>query len=56
VPSAAEAVSKGSSTTHARHLAGETVRKYKSLLERRFVCWCESKGYRLLKQIGRRIA
>lgn len=28
-----------------------TIRKYQNLLERRFVGWCESKGYRLLKQI-----
>jgi integrase len=35
----------------ARHLATETIRKYQNLLEKRFVTWCESKAYRLLKQI-----
>lgn len=51
VPTVAEAVTKFIDDAHARHLAGETVRKYKNLLERRFISWCESKGYRLLKQI-----
>src|SRR5581483_9092277 len=36
---------------NAQHLAGETIRKYKNLLEGRFVGWCDSKGYRLMKQI-----
>ncbi len=51
VPTVAEAVTKFIEDADARHLAGETVRKYKNLLERRFVGWCESKGFRLLKQI-----
>jgi len=45
------AASFGIRTVKARHLATETIRKYLNLLERRFVTWCESKGYRLLKQI-----
>ena len=51
VPTVAEAVKKIIEDANARHLAGETVRKYKNLLEKRFVGWCESKGLRLLKQI-----
>lgn len=51
VPTVAEAVTKFIDDATARHLAGETIRKYKSLLERRFIGWCESRGYRLLKQI-----
>ena len=37
VPSVAEAVTKFLEDAKARHLAAETVRKYKNLLERRFV-------------------
>jgi site-specific recombinase XerD len=33
-------------------LSGETVRKYENLLNKRFLSWCESKGYRYLKQLG----
>ena len=51
VPTVAEAVTKFMDDAKARHLATETIRKYQNLLERRFVVWCESKGYRLLKQI-----
>jgi integrase len=51
VPTVDEAVRKFIEDAQVRHLAGETIRKYKNLLERRFVGWCESKGYRLLKQI-----
>lgn len=51
VPTVDEAVTKFIEDANARHLAGETVRKYKNLLERRFVGWCETKGFRLLKQI-----
>jgi integrase/recombinase XerD len=51
VPTVAEAAGKFLEDAQARHLTTETVRKYRHLLERRFVAWCESKGYRLLKQI-----
>ena len=51
VPSVSEAVGKFIEDADARHLAPETIRKYCNLLERRFVPWCESKGYRLLKQV-----
>jgi len=47
----AEAVTKFIDDAKARQLSGETVRKYQNLLERRVIAWCESKGYRLLKQI-----
>ncbi len=51
VPTVAEAVTKFIDDAKARQLSGETVRKYQNLLERRVIAWCESKGYRLLKQI-----
>jgi site-specific recombinase XerD len=51
VPTADEAVTKFLADAEARHLAPETVRKYWNLLEQRFVAWCGTKGYRLLKQI-----
>lgn len=51
VPSVKKAVVKFIEDAKARKLAGDTVRKLQNLLERRFVGWCDSKGYRLLKQI-----
>jgi integrase len=51
VPTVSNAVTKFLGDAEARHLTPETIRKYKSLLERRFVAWCESKGLRLLKQV-----
>ena len=51
VPTVAEAVTKFVEDANARHLSTETVRKYQNLLERRFAVWCESKGFRLLKQV-----
>ena len=51
VPTVAESVAKFIEDANARHLAPETVRKYQNLLERRFLTWCESKGYRLMKQV-----
>jgi len=50
VPTVAEAVTKFIEDANARHLAGETVRKYKNVLEKRFIGWCESKGFRLLSR------
>jgi integrase/recombinase XerD len=35
----------------ARHLGWQTVKKYRHLLEKRLLSWCESKGFRHLKQI-----
>ena len=46
VPTVSEAVTKFMDDAKARHLATETIRKYKNLLERRFGTWSESKGYR----------
>jgi site-specific recombinase XerD len=51
VPTIQEAVTKFLEDAKARRLTSETIRKYHNLLERRFRTWCESKGYRLLKQI-----
>ncbi len=51
VPTVSEAVTRFLDDARARHLATETIRKYQNLIERRFVAWCASKGYRLLKQI-----
>jgi integrase len=51
IPTVSEAVAKFLEDAEARHLGSETVRKYKNLLERRFIDWCASEGYRLLKQI-----
>jgi site-specific recombinase XerD len=36
----------------AQKLSAETIRKCENLLNRRFLPWCESKGYRRLKQLG----
>jgi integrase/recombinase XerD len=49
VPTVSEAIDKFLQDGKARKLAAETVRKLENLLERRFLVWCESKGYRLLK-------
>jgi integrase len=51
IPTVSEAVTKFLQDAEARHLGSETLRKYKNLLERRFLDWCGSEGYRLLKQI-----
>jgi integrase len=52
VPSIAEAVEKFFTDLKAQQLSGETIRKYENLLNKRFLPWCESKGYRYLKQLG----
>jgi integrase len=51
VPPLKEAVEKFIADAKAQQLNWETLRKYETFLERRFLPWCESKGYRLLKQI-----
>jgi len=51
IPLLKEAVDKFIADARAQHLNWETIRKYQTFLERRFMTWCESKGYRLLKQI-----
>jgi hypothetical protein len=52
IPTIAEAVEKFLADAKAQKLSAETIRKYESLLNRRFLPWCESKGFRLLKQLG----
>jgi integrase/recombinase XerD len=52
VPTIAEAVAKFLADARAQHLSGETIRKYETLLNKRFLPWCEEKGYRYLKQLG----
>lgn len=52
VPTIVEAVEKFLADLKAQNLAPETVRKYNNLLERRFLPWCEGKGYRQLKQLS----
>ena len=52
VPTIAEAVDKFFVDAKAQHLSGETIRKYDNLLKKRFLPWCEDKGYRYLKQLG----
>jgi integrase len=51
VPETADAVQRFLEDAQARQLRLETIRKYQNLLERRFLPWCKSKGYRLLKQL-----
>ena len=51
IPLPKEAIDKFIADPKAQHLNWETVRKYETFLERRFLVWCQSKGYRLLKQI-----
>ncbi len=52
VPTIAEAVEKFLADAKAQKLSGETIRKYENLLNRRFLPWCASKGFRHLKQLG----
>jgi integrase/recombinase XerD len=52
VPTIAEAVDLFLQDVRAQKLSTETIRKYENLLSRRFVKWCEFKGYRYLKQLG----
>lgn len=52
VPTIVEAVEKFLADAKAQKLSAETIRKYDNLLNRRFLPWCESKGFRHLKQLG----
>lgn len=52
IPPLKEAVDKFLADAKAQQLNWETLRKYETLLQRRFLPWCESKGYRLLKQVN----
>lgn len=51
IPDIKVAVTKFIEDSESRHLHWETLRKYRSLLEVRFLDWCAKKGYRQLKQI-----
>jgi integrase/recombinase XerD len=50
-PPLTQAITKFIEDATARHLSAETIRKYRNLLERRFLGWCESEGFRQFKQI-----
>ena len=51
IPTVLEAVEKFIIYQQSRDLSGETMRKYETLLNGRFLPWCESKGYRLFRQL-----
>jgi site-specific recombinase XerD len=51
VPSIADAVAKFLDDAKARHLGWQTIKKYRHLLEKRLLPWCESKGFTFLKEI-----
>ena len=51
IPTVLEAVAKFIIYQQSRDLSGETMRKYETLLNGRFLPWCESKGYRLFRQL-----
>ena len=51
IPAVPEAVEKFIVYQQARDLSDETLRKYEALLKRRLLPWCESKGYRLFRQL-----
>jgi integrase/recombinase XerD len=51
IPPLKDAVEQFLADAKAQQLNWETLRKYETFLERRFLPWCESKGYRLIKQI-----
>jgi integrase/recombinase XerD len=51
VPTIATAIEKFTADAKAQHLSPETIRKYDNLLNRRFLLWCETRGYRELKQL-----
>lgn len=52
IPTISEALERFLADAKAQRLSGETLRKYDNLLNKRFLPWCESKGYRYLKQLG----
>ena len=52
IPTIAKAVELFLQDVRAQKLNVETIRKYENLLSRRFLPWCEAKGYRYLKQLG----
>lgn len=52
IPTISEAVDLFLADARAQQLSPETIRKYENVLTRRLVPWCESEGYRHLKQLG----
>jgi integrase/recombinase XerD len=52
IPTISEALERFLADAKAQRLSGETLRKYENLLNKRLLPWCESKGYRYLKQLG----
>ena len=52
IPSAAEAVEKFIAYQRARHLSGETIRKYENLLEGRLLPWSRATGRGQFKQLS----
>ena len=46
IPTISEALERFLADAKAQRLSGETLRKYENLLNKRFLRWCESKGYR----------
>lgn len=51
-PTIREAVGKYLTDCEARHLGWEAMRKYRHLLEDRFIPWAERKGLHNLKQVS----
>jgi integrase/recombinase XerD len=52
IPTLAKAVELFLQDVRAQKLSAETIRKYENLLSRRFLQWCDAKGYRYLKQLS----
>jgi site-specific recombinase XerD len=52
IPPIAEAIERFLSDARAQQLSPETIRKHENLLKRRLVPWCETKGFRYLKQLS----
>jgi site-specific recombinase XerD len=52
IPAIAEAAERFLSDARAQQLSRETIRKHENLLKRRLVPWCETKGFRYLKQLS----
>jgi len=51
VPTVAEAMRKFFEDAAARNLRAATLQKYRNVLDKRFLQWCESKGLRSLKHL-----
>lgn len=51
IPTVAEAVAKLLADAEARNLRPESVKKIRDIIERRFLGYCDRKGYRLLRHL-----